>query len=740
MPWEFGAKNEETRNVKEKSQLSNPLDFTSKRILENAVRTILPSLNRVQSITLQSGDVSFDVRNSDTMSISASAAVSITTITNGYDGQVLKLIFNDSNVTFVHDASGADNTIDLGGANYTSTNRNTLSLIFNGTNWFLGTIGLLSASIGSVGGWTIAAGSLSSGSVSLNSTNQTLLIGSATAPLTGTGIFIGLDGSDYEFRVGDPSGDFTHYDGTNWSVNIVQSPDDENLVAFWPLNEGRGTDAEDLTVNGNHLTLRGSMTDADWIAGIVGTALDFEGTDDFADIASPSFIDDTAGAVSLWVKFDNNTQSAMPFSISVDGATDDEFQIAYRGDVSDEFRIILVVNGSTTLDLRSPNNTITDTNWHHLVLTSDGSTIKLYIDSVDRTLTASTGTNTGQWFSDATQADVCTIGALQRASNSDFIDGKIDEIRVYSSNLTAKQVKGLFNSPTGNVPKISRVLKMIYGDGSDGDTVISSNTTLARDMYYKNLTVNSGITLTAAGYRPFVSGLTINDGTIAHQGNNGANGGASTGVENAGGAALAAAYLGATGAGGDGRAGNINQTGGSGGAVTSSLGAGAGNGGAGDGSGAGGSGASVTSIPATSGSFRVLPSIIYLYDFIVGARITGGAGAGGGGSGGGGGAGDVSEGGGGGGGGGVLLIASRLIINNGTIIVGGGDGGNGGPTHQGGQGGGGGGGGGGFLALVYQSYSGSGTKTANGGTGGTATATGVAGSNGSNGTVVELQV
>ena len=44
----------------------------------------------------------------------------------------------------------------------------------------------------------------------------------------------------------------------------------------------------------------------------------------------------------------------------------------------------------------------------------------------------------------------------------------------------------------------------IYGSGADGNVTISTNTTLTRDMYYNNLTVNAGIHLNTAGYRVFV--------------------------------------------------------------------------------------------------------------------------------------------------------------------------------------------------------------------------------------------
>ncbi len=89
-----------------------------------------------------------------------------------------------------------------------------------------------------------------------------------------------------------------------------------------------------------------------------------------------------------------------------------------------------------------------------------------------------------------------------------------------------------------------------FGDGSDGNVVISSNTSLTRDMFYNNLTINTGITLNPNGYKIFVlEDLTQNGtGVIARNGNTG-------GVGSAGGAA-------AVGGGGGGGGGGAGSTGG----------------------------------------------------------------------------------------------------------------------------------------------------------------------------------
>ena len=114
----------------------------------------------------------------------------------------------------------------------------------------------------------------------------------------------------------------------------------------------------------------------------------------------------------------------------------------------------------------------------------------------------------------------------------------------------------------------------LFGDGSDGNVTISSPTTLTRDMYYNNLTIDPGVTLNPGGYRIFVAGtLTLNSASVIAA--NGAPGSGS-----AGGAALPSGTLGGSGAGASAPGNSFN----SGGSVTNALG---GNGGSGDSGGAG---------------------------------------------------------------------------------------------------------------------------------------------------------
>lgn len=254
--------------------------------------------------------------------------------------------------------------------------------------------------------------------------------------------------------------------------------------------------------------------------------------------------------------------------------------------------------------------------------------------------------------------------------------------------------------------------KILFGDGSDGAVVISGNTTLTRDMYYTNLTINSGVTLTTGNFRIFGTGtLTNNNATngIVSNGGNGADGGASAGGTGGtctsgsvrGGATGGTGGNGARGGGGGGAGGgtvwiafkNVAVQGGiqalggnggngytisggggyvaptSGGSMTASL---ITTGTAGDGGAAGGG--VVTNAGTLTSSKQSSKNVLLMYSLMDNALSLG---MGGGAAGGGGGGNATQAGGGGGGMGGVIVFMYRTITTSGTLTVTGGTGGTG---------------------------------------------------------------
>ena len=341
----------------------------------------------------------------------------------------------------------------------------------------------------------------------------------------------------------------------------------------------------------------------------------------------------------------------------------------------------------------------------------------------------------------------------------------------------------------------------IFGDGDDGVVTISSNTTLTRDWFYDDLTIDDTFTLNTNGYRIFVKGTCSVTGTIENTGGAGGNGGiGGNGTTGSGGSAGSAGAAGAAASGGTlkaslagtigivGAQGGNNANGDTGGvgnngnalAAGGLVGAGVNgvsgatggacqtkNGGTGGAGGTGGTFTSAISRPRTTPM-----STLFGYFDSSGTFVqfdsSGGSASGGSGGGGGGdtnvGGGGAGGGGGTGGNGGITLIAAKTITvnaggkirSNGGTGGAGGNGGDAGGTGASGGGGAGGtagnGGNGGIVILLYSTHTNAGTIEAEGvaGTGGNGGAgfggggfvggTGTNGAAGNAGQVITLQV
>jgi hypothetical protein len=228
-----------------------------------------------------------------------------------------------------------------------------------------------------------------------------------------------------------------------------------------------------------------------------------------------------------------------------------------------------------------------------------------------------------------------------------------------------------------------------FGDGSDGDATISGALSLTRDMYYNNLTIQSGAIITTNGWSIFVKGTldvtAAPAGWLKNTGNDATGTTAATGTKSGsvagtvgGGTSSASANT----TGGFGTAGEAGGAGGSGGRAVS-LGQGATN-------------------PTGNRMGRITQ---FLHK--AGSAILGGSGGGAGTTGS---LGNAA--GGGGGGGGVIYLAANTISRGGStaangIQANGGNGGNGSASVQTNGAGGGGGGGGGWVYLIYKTLSGS---------------------------------
>lgn len=211
-------------------------------------------------------------------------------------------------------------------------------------------------------------------------------------------------------------------------VGSAPSNCDQTCVGYWKLNESGGHASNDGTLNNFNFT--GSDG---WVAGKFGNALEFDGTDDYVSKASAPLNVGTSMTVSFWV--DPTTLTSGNYYTF----------LSYGGHIAGGF--IVQESNSNTLRLAwggtdyydGPTFTTTGS-WSHIVVTvSAGVPQYFYVNGVQ---TAATRTNGSGTFS-ITSPQTLEIGRRTDTA-SQYINGSLDDLRIYNRALSAAEVSRLY--------------------------------------------------------------------------------------------------------------------------------------------------------------------------------------------------------------------------------------------------------------------------------------------------------
>jgi DUF1680 family protein len=215
-----------------------------------------------------------------------------------------------------------------------------------------------------------------------------------------------------------------------WTVGTT--PQLPPLVAHYRFDETGGSTAADATGNGRTATLAGG---AGWIAGRTGNAVNLSGST--AHVALPSGIlaGATACSVATWVRVDTIATWARVFDFGA-GTAANMFLTPRSG--AGTARFAITGSGSGGEQRIDAPAALTAGVWTHVAVTLSGSAGILYLNGVEVARNSSMtrrpadlGTTTQNW-----------LGRSQYGGDP-YLDGALDNLRVYSRVLTAAEVADL---------------------------------------------------------------------------------------------------------------------------------------------------------------------------------------------------------------------------------------------------------------------------------------------------------
>ncbi|NHI88720.1 MAG: DUF2341 domain-containing protein [Candidatus Thorarchaeota archaeon] len=239
----------------------------------------------------------------------------------------------------------------------------------------------------------------------------------------------------------------------NSAMGAKESPEEvwrNQYQGVWHLGESPSVGKPapqiiDSTYNNNDGTTYGTMLEEDKVPGLIGNAIDFDGSNDYIDCG------DTA---SLAVGYND-------FVMSLWFATSDlDAPLANKGAIgTDAYRYMLSVTSSGTIKAEIDDNSaspgkisiysasaLNDGLWHYAAMVREGNLLHLYIDGSE--VPTSPVDITG--YGSINSIEPFLIAACDNYDNAGapnlFLSAKIDEVHVLSSTTTSEWILTEFNN------------------------------------------------------------------------------------------------------------------------------------------------------------------------------------------------------------------------------------------------------------------------------------------------------
>jgi len=326
----------------------------------------------------------------------------------------------------------------------------------------------------------------------------------------------------------------------------------DNLTAFWDADDSDNDAVKNITnwyLNGTSITVLnmpfepdGDKNTTDFsgfenngtvVGATYGTtkgydgkgAYEFDGSSDYINIPdNPGLRLTNEVSIAAWVKMDdagNNIDPNQYIVTKSSGVTVNT--IAYELVVLNAFPAgdylsFRVSNGTNTGRADLDFWGLSSSRFYHVVGTFNGTTVVLYVNG--------TAVDSGE-VSGPIRSDTTNLRIGNRADNSRYFNGIIDDVIIYNRSLSAEQVKALYENRTDlivsqetNVDEIWKVCVAGNDGYNNGSVVCSNNVTIIKQVpTTTSIILNSsfGTNLTSENITCYINATDIqNISLIAH--------------------------------------------------------------------------------------------------------------------------------------------------------------------------------------------------------------------------------
>jgi hypothetical protein len=215
------------------------------------------------------------------------------------------------------------------------------------------------------------------------------------------------------------------------------------LTSYYPLDTNTGVVAYDSSAGSHDGILQNSPT---WISSCqISACLSFNGTSQFVSTSS-AFANPSTYTLELWFKTGSSSGGRLiGFGDSSTGTSTNADRTVYMTNAGN---LVFGANPGTTHTVTS-TLTYNDNNWHHLAATMGSGGMHLYVDgSSVGTPDANTasGNYTGYW-----RMAYDTLSGWPSAPTSNYFSGRLDEVKIYSRELSATEVANEYSAGQAGV-------------------------------------------------------------------------------------------------------------------------------------------------------------------------------------------------------------------------------------------------------------------------------------------------